>query len=158
MKQGMMKSAALSCFCVILGTVASLMYLHKSAPLSPGTHVAIAGVPWAKAPRTIVVGMRLGCPYCERSIPFFLQVAASPALTKGQAQLVIVMPDQRDIASHYLKRVGLGAATLITSPIQAIGSTSTPTMLIVNSKANIQHSWVGMLPQVEQTKLLNTLN
>jgi len=108
---------------------------------------------WRSHPYTLLLAMRAGCPYCERSMGFYGELAALGQFPGGSVHLLAVFPDNR----HEVEGVALrlhGIDILTDTHLSSLGVTGTPTILLVNDAGVVQDVWVGMLSSEGQGELM----
>lgn len=112
-------------------------YLDKSqAPTAPshilsrGDSLTIQGVDWAQHKRAIVLGLQVGCHFCEASAPFYRQILSAP---HSETTIIAVLPQPQQEAESYLTLLGIRPNLTVQANFAILGITATPTLAIVDA-------------------------
>jgi hypothetical protein len=125
----------------------------------PGTPLApIAGYPWAKHDRTLVLALRYGCSHCEHNMAFYKQLEDQIQQRDAKTSLLSVFPDDSFVARHDLDSHSLGAMPFVANiNFAALHVPGTPTLLLVNNQGTILQSWIGELSPREQDDVMKAV-
>jgi hypothetical protein len=110
----------------------------------------LVGVDWAKNHRTLVMALSTTCHYCKDSVPFYHTLTTAGADVK----IVAVLPQSVTEGQQYLSNGGVHVDDVKQIPLNSLGVTGTPTLLIVNDAGVVTDIWVGKLPADQETKVL----
>jgi hypothetical protein len=123
-------------------------------PYRVGDRIAeIQGVDFSRAPATLVMVLREGCPSCTASMDFYKRLADSAR----RARLVVLSADDPEVIASYLDAHGFAPdQTLSTeSPLRIAG---TPTLLLVDRDRIIRQTWDGPIEGPSQERdVINAL-
>lgn len=137
-------------------------WLHgTSAPSVPDLKgqilPAIPNVDWPSHHSTLVVAIRLGCHFCEDSLPFYQKLSTLQQSQKLKAYPVVVMPDPRPSGSQLLNTHSVFLNAAFSQPLATLHVSATPTLLLVNEHGQVDRSWVGELTPAQQRDVLAVL-
>lgn len=142
-------------------------WLHKSVSgLAPsaqtedrlqGTNLSIPGVTWDHADKTLVMALSTQCHFCQESVPFYKELTASPAVRAKRIVVLAVFPQQQSEAESFVKASEIRADSVLSIPLQILGTSATPTLLLVNRTGKVEKLWIGVLSASQQKDLLEEL-
>lgn len=146
---------------ILIGVVLVKNYLLRgNAPTAPvslvGAKVAVPDVDWRRNGRTLVLVLQKGCHFCTESAPFYQRLVRNTA-DKGSVRLVAVLPQQVDEARQYLRDLNVSIEDVEQMPMQELGVSGTPSLMLVNSEGVVTDSWVGKLPPNKEEEVINRL-
>lgn len=139
-------------------------YVNDSAPsiplrsLEPGSRVAIIpGHPWEKSSYTLVLGLRLGCPYCEASMPFYQRLIQLERSGKLRTHIIAVFPDPGERLFRILPDGLTGADVIAGVTLGNIGIRSTPTVMVIAADSTLLNVWRGQLSDDGEEEVLRAV-
>jgi hypothetical protein len=123
----------------------------------PGETIAVPGVDFAKADRTLLLVIRSTCKYCTESMPFYKDLAGDrrPA---GNVRIVALSPDEIPISHAYLGTYSVKLDEVVKVPLTALKVRGTPTAILVDKVGTVLNLWPGMLDAARQQEVLVALN
>jgi len=131
---------------LIGGTYVKSRVGHHQGSLSPGEKInAPHGYDWHNHPQTLVVAVRQGCIYCERSYPLYRKLDGLEHDSRLKAHMLVVMPDDPANGAALLKSQGLTTQSVPNTSLREIKISGTPTLLLVDANGRLLQSWVGEL-------------
>src|SRR6185437_15292355 len=137
--------------------VKSHVGLHN-AGLSPGEKISAPhGYDWHNHAPTLVVAVRQGCVYCERSYPFYRRLEGLEHSNNLKAHMLIVMPDDSVSGAALLKSQGMFSQSVPSTVLSDIKVSGTPTLLLVDANGRLLQSWVGELDSSKAEALVAQL-
>ena len=145
-------------FAVVVGTV-FLKDRFAPAPSEPATIKAgerlanPAGWDWGAHRRTLVLGLRKGCHFCEDSAPFYQRLVARKQGAENSA-IVAVFPDSADAVKEILQSEGLDVHALTGVPLETLKIAGTPTVLLVDNSGTVLNAWAGVLSPPEELEVM----
>lgn len=95
---------------------------------------SLPNITWAGHSRNIILVLRKGCPFCERSVPFYRTILQRAA-GKSNTEVVAVFPDSPIVASAVTKSERLAVKTVGGVPLQNLRIFGTPTLILADGKA-----------------------
>lgn len=123
-----------------------------------GTHLNVSGVKWDQAEKTVVLALSTQCHFCQESLPFYRDLTASKAVTSNRVAVVAIFPQQLPEAQAFINAGKIQPSTVLSMPLQTIGTSSTPTLLLVNHSGIVERLWVGVLSSSQRNDLLSELD
>ena len=150
----------LNVFLIVLGTM--LLYSYGSAQLArramtlnpAETLPPIAGVDFTAHARTLVIVVRAGCVFAERSMPFYRRLQQLQAGGVTSAGLVAVLPDDRVTASNLLRIHDLDVPSAPNVPLASLKMTGTPAIVLVDRDRTVVRVWEGLLSPAAESEVL----
>ncbi len=131
---------------VVGGTYVKSRVGGHDGNLSPGEKInAPQGYNWHDHPQTLVVAVRQGCIYCERSYPLYRRLEGLEHDSRLKAHMLIVMPDDPANAAALLTSQGIVSQSVPNTTLSDIKVSGTPTLLLVDANGRLLQSWVGEL-------------
>ena len=76
----------------------------------------------------------------------------------GKASLIAVLPEDASTAREFLHSNHIVVDQQVSMDIRALGVNGTPTIILVSTKGQVLHAWVGKLTPQREKKLLSTLS
>lgn len=149
--------------CVVL--VASLghnFYLsHTMAAatsgIKHGQQIELPGYSPTGAGPTLVMALSTRCHFCTASMPFYKKLTVFRRSTPGSLRVVAVLPESEGEAKAYLQQNGIAVDRVLPLPLEQIGVSGTPTLLLLDRQNKVDESWVGLLDEAQQAKVIETL-
>jgi thioredoxin-related protein len=103
------------------------------------------GYNWREHGQTLVVAVRKGCTYCERSYPFYRRLESLEHGNHLKAHMLMVMPDDPSSGAALLAEQGITSQSIGNIPLSSIKVSGTPTLLLVDANGRLLQRWVGEL-------------
>jgi hypothetical protein len=135
---------------IIVGLVWSTIFVRNYffaapsgfEPFKPGEFLGeVPGTDWSKHDRTLVIALKIGCTYCEQSMPFYRKLSEMEANT----QLVVVFPDKKEAVENYLAMHKLRIRAISGLPLKSLKVGGTPTLILLDGNGRVLRSWAGLL-------------
>jgi Thioredoxin-like domain len=144
-----------------IGVVLIKHYWHASGYANPprdygvpaGSTVSLPGVDWEKNEQTLLLVLDTGCAYCTASSALYQQIVREAAQHQ-RVKLIAVLPQDVSNSKQYLSDLNVSINDVRQSSLQALGVKGTPTLILVNSKAEVVNSWPGKLPPAKEREVL----
>ena len=100
--------------------------------LEPGSRVAmVPGHAW-RSPLTLVLGLRLGCPYCEASMPFYRRLTQLERSGRLRAHITAVFPDTNQRLSRAVPDALHPGSPIAPPGVSGSSSADRPAPQVVN--------------------------
>lgn len=114
--------------------------------LRPGMKApTVPGVDFARSSRTLLLVLSTTCSHCVNSTPFYGELAA--ALSKrnsvDHSRIVAVFPQGKAEVARFRKQTKLSVETVAGMPLNKLGVSGTPTILLVSPRGIVLQAWVG---------------
>lgn len=110
------------------------------------------GLGQAKA--TFIVVLSPSCPYCERSLSHYRELAAVAHASRGALRLVFVALADRPSVQRQLQAAAVADAVLVDRPA-GLRVTSVPTVLLAGPDGYVRRVWTGLLSDALRKELLD---
>jgi thiol-disulfide isomerase/thioredoxin len=123
--------------------------------ISTGSKISLPGMDWERNGKTLLLAIAPGCHFCSESAPFYRQLARETA--DGKTKLIAVFPTPDSEGKNYLKELGVDISDVRQVPLDAIGITGTPTLILVNKAGVVTMTWVGQLQPEAEAEVLSHL-
>jgi thioredoxin-related protein len=131
---------------------------HHEASLSPGDTISAPhGYEWRNHDQTLVVAVRKGCVYCERSYPLYRRLDGLEHSNSLKAHMLVVMPDDPVSGAALLKSQQITSQSIPSTFLSDIKVSGTPTLLLVDANGRLLQSWVGELDSSKAEALVAQL-
>lgn len=148
---------------VLLIGVFAQRYLFYSAPVKPervqptiGKKLNLADTNFSEKPKTVVLALQSTCRFCNDSAPFYKKMLEA---TKGKnIQFVAVFPTEVEESRKHLENLGINGFEVKQASFSVFDVSSTPTLILTNSKGEVEKFWVGQLTAEKETEVINQLN
>jgi len=126
----------------------------NQASLARQTLAPLAEYSWSSYPKTLVIAIRRGCPYCDASMPFYRRLSEQEKNSALRAHLLVVMPNNASSGGSFLEKENLEVQAIFGQELQALNVSGTPTVLLLDSSGRVEQTWVGQLtPRMEKDVL-----
>ena len=90
------------------------------------------GYDWHSVAPTLVIAVRDGCVYCERSYPLYRRLESLEHDNHLKAHMLVVMPDEPTRVASLLSSQGITTRAIANTPLRDIKVSGTPTLLLVD--------------------------
>ena len=118
--------------------------------------IAVQGIDFARSKKTLLMFLQQDCSVCQQSLPFYRDLMETYP-DRAAVQFVLVTPNKTRIADEYFRQAGLAFSSVRQEPTGILGVTLTPTLILADSNASVQGSWVGLLSVESQSEIRNKL-
>lgn len=144
---------------ILLGYFLIQKFFFQQNPQPPteitkGTKIALPEINWQINSKTLLLVLQKGCRFCTESMPFY-KTLAEKAKEKG-IKLVAVLPNSREESLQYLKENGVEIQEVKQAQLNTINVRGTPTLILVNDKGEVEHSWRGKLPSNKEVEVIGS--
>jgi thioredoxin-related protein len=119
------------------------------------TLAPLEGYNWSSYPKTLVIAIRRGCPYCDASMPFYRQLGEQERSNMIRAHVLVVMPNDASSGGSLLSKYDVEVQTIFSQRLGALKVAGTPTVLLVDSSGRIERAWVGQLPPTAEKEVMH---
>jgi hypothetical protein len=151
---------ALLVTCVIASTVLVKNTFFPRTPASGpkiGTTVAIPSLSWSAPNTYVVLAVSSQCHFCIESVPFYRSLSDWKQKNHNDLKLVVVSPEATGTTEEFLRSNRIVADSVVSYPLQNIGVSGTPTLMIVDSKGVLKRVHHGKLQPDEQAEVIGDL-
>ncbi len=143
---------------LIGGTYLKAHFGHHEEDPSVGESInAPPGYDWHGTAPTLVIAVRDGCAYCERSYPLYRRLQNLEQENHLKAHILMIMPDDSTRATAVLSSQGITSQAITNTPLINIKVSATPTLLLVDANGRLRQSWVGELDASKSDALIAQL-
>lgn len=118
----------------------------------------IKDLDFVDAPRTLMMVLSTGCKYCIQSAPFYKTLSAMRGRLTGRTRIVAVFPQNEQDVKSFLQEHQLEIEFRPNVDFEKLGISSTPTLILLDSRKNILDSWVGSLSKGEQEEVAKVIS
>jgi hypothetical protein len=122
----------------------------KPAKALVGQTVTLPGVQFGQPGKTLVLAISTNCHFCRDSEPFYKDLVAR---SQGRVKIVAVLPQSMEVAAPYVRDSIAPSVQVVSSQLDAMGVSGTPTLLLVDSKGKVEQAWVGKLDDKGQQQV-----
>jgi hypothetical protein len=118
---------------------------------------ALPNYSWGEHDHSLVLAVRVECPYCRASVPFYRQLQSMVAATTNRVGVIAVFPNPPDKVRAFLEQFNLDMPAVPSTPLERLAVSGTPTLILADSKGTAVRVWVGELDAEEQRELFAQL-
>jgi hypothetical protein len=128
------------------GSYLKARLVHHDEDLLIGSKIAPpSGYSWGQHSQTLLVAVRKGCVFCERSYPLYRQLEGLEHDGHLKAHILMVMPDDALSGVALLSAQGIKSQSITNISLSSIKVSGTPTLLLVDANGQLLQRWVGEL-------------
>ena len=151
---------------LIVGTLAVsagavFMTRHPSVSrfdLAPGARLPDPqGYHWSSHERTLVLVLRVGCPYCERNKDFYERLSSLERSSALGAHVLAMFPDPRQAVESTGMARWFSGQMLFGVNLSAMGVGGTPTLLLLDGSGTVRDMWPGELSKAQQNWIIHAI-
>jgi len=130
---------------------------HGSDEVGPAgqTIAPLPGYRWSSYPKTLVIAIRRGCPFCDASLPFYRQLGEQERSNVLRAHVLVVMPNDESSGSSLLRKGNVEVQGIFGQNLDALRVSGTPTVLLLDSSGRIEREWIGQLTSRGEKDVIN---
>jgi hypothetical protein len=118
-----------------------------------GKPLALNGAAWTGSPTNVVIAVRSTCKFCAASMPFFRRLA-EVGRNGAPMSLIAVSSEPAETTRYFLGKGGVAASQVFQRPLEPLGITATPTVLVADARGLVEKEYVGTLSPAQETELL----
>lgn len=96
------------------------------------------------------------CKVCIESVAFYRRITDSFA-DAGNVQLILITPNEPEIADKFFRDKGLPIATVLKGERGLLGVKLSPTLILADSTAVVRGSWIGQLSPEREAEVMTML-
>ena len=115
----------------------------RKRSIEPGTKISLPGIDWSKSDRTLLLALSTMCHFCTESAPFYQKLQQQK---RDDVRLVALFPQPAQESRTYLDKLGIAVDDVAQGPLNSVGVSGTPTLLLIDNQGAVTDSWVGKLP------------
>jgi hypothetical protein len=153
---------------VLLVAVAALTSFAISHFLNPNTpnlrsglekgmrFESVPGVDYHAGKRTLLIALNTNCSYCRESLPFYRKLIFANRQSNN-LRIIAVFPNPADEITKYAKENELLLDTIADVNFSQLNISGTPTLVLINDKAEVDDFWVGKLSDTEADQLVSSV-
>ena len=112
--------------------------------IQAGRKISLPGIDWSKSERTLLLALSTTCHFCTESAPFYQQLQRQK---RDDVHLVALLPQPLQESRIYLDKLGIKVDDVAQSPLNFVGVSGTPTLLLIDNQGAVIDSWVGKLSE-----------
>lgn len=140
--------------CVLLLFSLAKRY-YKNERIS-GRTISVSGVDFSRSNKTLLLFLQQDCGVCIESLPFYKQLAHS-FQDSVNVRLVLITPNQPELADNFFQKEGLRFETVIQARNGELGVKFSPTLILADAGGVVHGSWIGQLSPQQETEIWNML-
>lgn len=106
-------------------------------------------VDWNRNGQTLILAISSTCHFCSESAPFYKTLASN----KGDTRIVAVLPESVEEGRKYLSKLGVAVDDVKQVPLNEIGVSGTPSLVLVDNSGVVKNLWLGKL-SVEKERIV----
>ena len=149
-------------FAVVVGSVFLKDRFSSGAPESDAVKAGdklanLDSWDWGAHDRTLILGLRKGCHFCEDSAPFYQRLIAQQQPGGASPPIVAVFPDTADTVKEVVQSEGLEVHAIAGVPLERLKISGTPTLLLVDRSGIVLNAWTGMLTPRQELEVIRAM-
>jgi hypothetical protein len=118
----------------------------------------IAGADYKQAPRTLILALKVECPYCARSVPFYNRLIEARQENAGQFNIIAAFINKDEaLVKSYAEEKQLPVQTIAGVELDKLGIHTTPTLVLIDSTGKVLDSWRGQLKPDGEREVFDAL-
>lgn len=121
----------------------------SKTPASSVTNLSALEIDWKQSNQTLVLAVSSTCHFCSESAPFYKTLASN----KGDTRIVAVLPQSVEEGRKYLSKLGVAVDDIKQAPLNEIGVSGTPSLILVDNSGVVKNFWLGKL-SVEKEQIV----
>jgi rhodanese-related sulfurtransferase len=125
--------------------------------IKTGATFQLQDVDWARNRQTLIVVLNQGCQLCSENAPFYQRLARE-LVGKDDVEIIAVMPGSVSESEEYLRGIGVSVDLVRQAPLETVGVTGTPTLILVNHEGIVTGVWIGELTASQESMLIARIN
>ena len=118
---------------------------------------AVPNVDYGSAQQTLLIALNTDCSYCKESVPLYRRVMDAYPPGSKSVRVVALFPNKSKEVADYLTANSLKVDSISDVNFTTLHVSGTPTMILVNSRGELQNFWLGRLGQPESAAFLREL-
>lgn len=132
--------------------------IHTSMVARASRVIVVPRYDWSKSDLTLVVAVRYGCPYCEKSAPFYKRLLANTQrISPRKVRVLFISNDREEVANLALPPSAERNSMYSSVPFPD-WVTGTPTIISVDRTGRVQKVWAGLLDSRKEGEVLDAVN
>ncbi len=143
-------------FVVLRGKIAAP---HIPRSVAAGDRLGqIPDIDWSRHRRTLVLALNSGCHFCQDSAPFYQRLAQAQRPGTDDVEIVALFPNAPEAVRQLMKDEGLAFRSVSAVPLEKLGITGFPTLLLVGRDGRVERTWLGLLTPREELEVLSAVS
>jgi hypothetical protein len=134
-------------------------FARGSATSGPkiGARVAIPSLSWAPPDTYVVLALSSRCRFCLESVPFYQSLSSWKERKHADLKLVVVSAEPTGVTETFLRSNRITVDAVVSYPLQNLGISGTPTLMIVDSGGILRAVHDGKLEPNDQAEVIARL-
>jgi thiol-disulfide isomerase/thioredoxin len=116
----------------------------------------VPGIDWSRHRRTLVLALNSGCHFCQDSAPFYQRLAQTQR--PDEVEIVALFPNDPEAVRQLMRDKGLALRSVSAVPVEKLGITGFPTLLVVGRDGRVERTWLGLLTPREELEVLSAVS
>jgi thiol-disulfide isomerase/thioredoxin len=143
-------------FVVLRGKIAAP---HTPRSVAAGDRVGqVPGIDWSRHRRTLVLALDSGCHFCQDSAPFYQRLAQAQRPGADDVEIVALFPNDPEAVRQLMKDKGLAFRSVPAVPLEKLGISGFPTLLLVGRDGRVERTWLGILTPREELEVMSAVS
>lgn len=118
---------------------------------------SIPSIDYQTNTRTLLIALNTKCIYCRDSLPFLKKLTAENALSNNKLHIVGIFPNKPEEVAAYVKENDLLLDVVADVEFSRLNLSGTPSMVLVDSKGEVNDFWIGKLDGNEADQVVSSL-
>jgi len=133
--------------------------VHGRGPINEvkiGDRLEVPNLDWRVNNQTLVLALRIDCPYCTESAPLYRRLVTAVSTPKSFVP-VAVFDEPPAESKAYLSRLNIPINDVRQADLKKLAVRGTPTLMLVNQDGVVTDVWFGKLGTYRESLLLSRL-
>lgn len=156
MRLDTLTNLAMLIFCIV-GTVTLVMQWRSSSAAdrnaldapptgyNVGESIAVDGVDFSQADRTLLLVVRKDCRFCQASMPFYTRLFERKSKATANLRFVVLSYDDQETSRADFEKHGLSPDAIHHIESDQVKAPGTPALVAVSRASTVEASWLGQL-------------
>jgi hypothetical protein len=118
----------------------------------------VPGIDWSRHRRTLVLALNTGCHFCQDSVPFYQRLAQAQRLAADDVEIFALFPNAPEAVQQLVNNEGLTLRSVPAVPLEKLGITAFPMLLLVGQDGRVERAWLGLLTPREELEVLSAVS
>jgi thiol-disulfide isomerase/thioredoxin len=118
----------------------------------------VPGLDLSRNRRTLVLALDSSCHFCRDSAPFYQRLAQAQPRGSDDVEIVALFPNEAEAVRQLMKDEGLAFRSVSAVPVEKLGITGFPTLLLVGRDGRVERTWLGLLTPREELEVINAVS
>lgn len=132
---------------------------HAPRSIAVGDRLGqVPGIDWSGHRRTLLLALNTGCHFCQDSAPFYQTLTQAQRPNADDVEIVALFPNDAEAVRQLMKDERLALRSVSAVPVEKLGITGFPTLVLVGRDGRVERTWLGLLTPREELEILSAVS